>query len=62
MSLMFLESCKYNSNKARKNEDENDASKKYKSNFVLSDHIQHEYEIILREKREEPDKKIPPNF
>jgi hypothetical protein len=59
---MFLEACKNFSNKARKNEDDNDASKKYKNNFVLSDAIEITYQKMLKDKKDDPNKKIPPKF
>lgn len=53
--------------------DDNDAAKKYKNNFVLSDAIgnnNHQliypieitYQKMLKDKKDDPDKKIPPKF
>jgi glutathione peroxidase-family protein len=62
MSLMFLEACKNFSNKAKKSDDDNDASKKYKNNFVLSDTIEVTLQKMLKDKKDDPEKKIPNNF
>jgi len=62
MSLMFLESTKYFSNKNKKNEEENEASKKYKNNFNLPDAVDLTYQKMIKDKKDDPDKKIPPKF
>jgi glutathione peroxidase-family protein len=59
---MFLEACKNFSNKAKKSDDDNDASKKYKNNFVLSDTIEVTLQKMLKDKKDDPEKKIPNNF
>ena len=45
MSLVFLEMCKYSTfkNKNKKNEDDNDINKKYKSDFDIKDSIENVY-------------------
>lgn len=42
MSLVFLEMCKYSTfkNKNKKNEDDNDINKKYKSDFDIKESIE----------------------
>ena len=54
--------------------DDNDAAKKYKNNFILSDAIgkinslylilslEITYQKMLKDKKDDPDKKIPPKF
>lgn len=54
MSMTFLEMCKYSTfrNKNKKNEDENDINKKYRSDFDIEESITNNYNRILKDKKD----------
>ena len=64
MSLVFLEMCKYNTfkNKNKKNEDDNDANKKYKADFDIEESIQSNYIRMEKDKNEDKSIIIPFGF
>jgi protein phosphatase 1 regulatory subunit 36 len=64
MSLVFLEMCKYSTfkNKNKKNEDENDINKKYKTDFDIAESIDNNYNRMLKDKKEDKSIIIPPGF
>ena len=60
---LFLEYAKRETLDRKKTEgDENDASKKYKNNFVLGDAIEKALDKMVKDAQYDNSKKIPPGF
>lgn len=62
MSLTFLEACKQYNNKSKQTDDDADGMRKQKSQFVLKEAIEAAFIKMQKDKKEDPEKKIPPKF
>lgn len=64
MSLVFLEMCKYSTfkNKNKKNDDDNDINKKYKTDFDIEESIHSNFNRMLKDKKEDKSIIIPTGF
>lgn len=64
MSMTFLEMCKYSTfkNKNKKNEDENDINKKYRSDFDIEESVSNNYNRLLKDKKDDETIIIPKGF
>ena len=62
--MTFLEMCKYSTfrHKNKKNEDENDINKKYRSDFDIEESITNNYNRLLKDEKEDPSIIIPGGF
>lgn len=64
MSMTFLEMCKYSTfrNKNKKNDDDNDINKKYKTDFDIEESINDNYTRLLKDKDDDQSIIIPRGF
>jgi protein phosphatase 1 regulatory subunit 36 len=62
--MTFLEMCKYSTfrNKNKKNEDDNDINKKYRTDFDIEESIHNNYNRLMKDKKEDNTIIIPPGF
>ena len=61
MSL-FLEMAKRETGARKTNDGDDDGTKKYKNNFVLSDAIEESLKKMIKDAHNDTSKRIPPGF